>query len=74
MKKLLSIATFSIIAFSLAACGGGGGGGGSTSTVAASEKEFVAGTVTGFGSVIVMTIPPLKYKSSMTQRHPNPRR
>jgi hypothetical protein len=54
MKKLLSIATFSIIALSLAACGGGGG---SSSTGAAnlatSEKEFVAGTVTGFGSVIV---------------------
>ncbi len=49
MKKLLSIATFSIIAISLAACGGGG----SSPNVVASEKEFVAGTVTGFGSVIV---------------------
>jgi hypothetical protein len=59
MKKLLSIATFSIIAFSLAACGGGGGssnagtGTNGLSNVPTSEKEFVAGTVTGFGSVIV---------------------
>jgi hypothetical protein len=57
MKKLLSLATFSIIALSLAACGGGGGSSNtaanSSSNVAASEKEFVAGTVTGFGSVIV---------------------
>jgi hypothetical protein len=56
MKKLISFATFSIIALSLAACGGGGGSNtanGGSSNVVASEKEFVAGTVTGFGSVIV---------------------
>jgi hypothetical protein len=57
MKKLLSIATFSIIALSLAACGGGGGSSSTSANglvnIAASEKEFVAGTVTGFGSVIV---------------------
>jgi Domain of unknown function (DUF5666) len=53
MKKLLSFATFSIIALSLAACGGGGGTGTASSNAAATEKEFVAGTVTGFGSVIV---------------------
>jgi Domain of unknown function (DUF5666) len=56
MKKLLSIATFSIIALSLAACGGGGSsnaGVSSSVSVGTDEKEFVAGTVTGFGSVIV---------------------
>jgi hypothetical protein len=53
MKKLLSFATFSIIALSLVACGGGGGTGTASSNAAATEKEFVAGTVTGFGSVIV---------------------
>jgi Domain of unknown function (DUF5666) len=57
MKKILSFATFSILALSLAACGGGGGtnnGGVNTpNSLTASEKEFVAGTVTGFGSVIV---------------------
>jgi Domain of unknown function (DUF5666) len=53
MKKLLSIATFSIIALSIGACGGGGGSGNASSTAVATEKEFVAGTVTGFGSVIV---------------------
>jgi Domain of unknown function (DUF5666) len=53
MKKLLSIATFSIIALSIGACGGGGGSGSASSTAVATEKEFVAGTVTGFGSVIV---------------------
>jgi Domain of unknown function (DUF5666) len=56
MKKLLSFATFSVLALSLAACGGGGtnsGGVNATNNPVASEKEFVAGTVTGFGSVIV---------------------
>jgi hypothetical protein len=53
MKKLLSIATFLIIALSIGACGGGGGSGSASSTAVATEKEFVAGTVTGFGSVIV---------------------
>jgi hypothetical protein len=57
MKKLLSFATYSILALSLAACGGGGGTNNgavnTTNNLVTSEKEFVAGTVTGFGSVIV---------------------
>lgn len=56
MKTLYTLATFSVIALSLAACGGGGGTATATNPVAnstSSEKEFVAGTVTGFGSVIV---------------------
>ncbi len=56
MKRLLPLFTASAIALALAACGGGGSSTGSTPAnvvAAASEKEFVAGTVTGFGSVIV---------------------
>jgi Domain of unknown function (DUF5666) len=59
MKRLLPrfapLFTASAIALALAACGGGGSSSGSptTSAPAVSEKEFVAGTVTGFGSVIV---------------------
>jgi Domain of unknown function (DUF5666) len=43
------------LALSISACGGGGSSGTNSpvATNAASEKEFVAGTVSGFGSVIV---------------------
>jgi Domain of unknown function (DUF5666) len=59
MKRLFPFFAASAIALSLSACGGGGSSTTGTGTPltsgqgTSSEKEFVAGTVTGFGSVIV---------------------